>query len=325
MPKGEQTAARYMIQTVAKRAGLKPDLIRAWERRYAAVTPLRSDGGRRLYSELDIKRLRLLHQATGAGHSIGQIAKLSIEELEKLLRSGDVDNAMPQPLERIDGGVESYIQNCYAAVADFDAETLEALLQDAIVELGALRFIEDLVSPLMTRIGDGWQAGRLRPVHEHMALAVVRSTAYQLRTHYPQSDDAPRVVFATPVNQLHELGTLFASVLAENDGWRSVYLGANLPAEEIAAAVKFTDAHAMVIGLGHICCAVSLRKEFTRLRTLAGYRVALIVGGCSADMYQSLWDEIGARRVESFFELRQVLAELRRDVSLNVGIYGEEQ
>ena len=53
---------RYPIRAVSKLTGIAIDTLRAWERRYGAVTPVRDSRGR-LYSDADVARLRLLHQA----------------------------------------------------------------------------------------------------------------------------------------------------------------------------------------------------------------------------------------------------------------------
>src|SRR5574338_1415492 len=78
------TTARYPVRLVATRAGLSPHLLRAWERRYGVVTPGRSEGGQRLYSELDIERLGRLRRLVERGHAIGRIASLPLEELARL-------------------------------------------------------------------------------------------------------------------------------------------------------------------------------------------------------------------------------------------------
>ena len=76
----------HPMRVVTRRTGLSPDLLRAWERRYEVVTPSRSKGGRRLYSDADIERLRLLYRATLAGRSIGLVADLSADALAAVVR-----------------------------------------------------------------------------------------------------------------------------------------------------------------------------------------------------------------------------------------------
>jgi DNA-binding transcriptional MerR regulator len=247
-------SAQYLISTVSKRSGVKSDLVRAWERRYQAVTPARTAGGHRVYTDQDIARLKLLNQATSNGHSISQIAQFSLDDLKNLLKN--------EPGERMQTLVgmtsstsdrvhlaEDYVEKCYATVLAFDAKTLESHFENAIVELGSEAFIEHLLAPLLTRIGDCRKTGEIRPVHEHMASAIIRSLTYILRNNNPCSTDAPRMIVSTPMGQLYELGALLAAIMAELKGWQVTYLGANLPAEEIAAGVKYTNAHAVTISL----------------------------------------------------------------------------
>src|SRR5918999_1341804 len=88
------SAAVHPIGVVTRRTGLSPDLLRVWEKRYHVVRPRRSSGGRRLYSDADIERLRLLYRATLAGRGIGQVATLSTPTLAALVRrDADADRA----------------------------------------------------------------------------------------------------------------------------------------------------------------------------------------------------------------------------------------
>src|SRR5512141_2772591 len=80
----ESQTPRYPVRLVALRTGLTPHVLRAWERRYGVVSPARTEGGQRLYSDLDIERLRLLRRLTDRGHAIGRIASLPIPELARL-------------------------------------------------------------------------------------------------------------------------------------------------------------------------------------------------------------------------------------------------
>lgn len=306
---------QYSISTVAKRSGIKTELVRAWERRYQAVTPTRTTGGHRVYTDQDIARLTLLNQATTHGHSISRIAHYSLEELKKLLQAEEA--AMPAklppsfaPNNSSKPLAEEYVQKCYAAVIAFDGRTLESYFENAIVELGIQNFIEDLLDPLFTLIGERWKTGELRPVHEHMASSIIRSLIYLLRNNSPSSLAAPRMVVTTPVGQLHELGALLAAIIAELKGWQVTYLGANLPAEEIAAAVKFTEASAVTISISSCTDDNVVPKELRRLRKLVGSEIALIVGGRAAPYYENVLNEVGVVKIQNFAHFRSYLDEL---------------
>lgn len=94
------TAPQHPIRVVALRTGLSPDLIRAWEKRYQAVVPQRTDTARRLYSDLDVDRLKLLKLATEGGRRIGDIAGLPFQELRELVSTDKAEVHVPAP-ERI--------------------------------------------------------------------------------------------------------------------------------------------------------------------------------------------------------------------------------
>lgn len=307
--------AQYLISTVSKRSGVKSDLVRAWERRYQAVTPTRTAGGHRVYTDQDIARLKLLNQATSNGHSISQIAQFSLDDLKNLLKNEPVvitqtlNSFTPLTRDRIHLA-EDYIEKCYAAVLAFDAKTLESHFENAIVELGSEAFIEHLLTPLLTRIGDRWKTGELRPVHEHMTSSVIRSLTYILRNNNPCSADAPRMIVSTPIGQLHELGALLAAIMAELSGWQVTYLGANLPAEEIAAGVKYTNACVLTISLSFATDDHIVPKELRRLKKLIGNNVALIVGGKAAGHFQAVLNEIGVLNIQSYVHFREILNQL---------------
>ena len=311
-------SAQYLISTVSKRSGVKSDLVRAWERRYQAVTPTRTAGGHRVYTDQDIARLKLLNQATSNGHSISQIAQFSLDDLKNLLKNEP--GAISQPLISIKPSAidrvylaEDYIEKCYAAVLAFDAKTLESHFENAIVELGSEAFIEHLLSPLLTQIGERWKTGELRPVHEHMTSSVIRSLTYILRNNNPVSANAPRMIVSTPIGQLHELGALLAAIMAELSGWQVTYLGANLPAEEIAAGVKFTNACALTISISFATDDHVVPKELRRLKKLIGNKVALIVGGRAAGHFEAVLNEIGVVNIKSYEHFRQILDQLAAD------------
>src|SRR5215213_3572133 len=115
-------APRHPIGVVARRTGLKPDLIRAWERRYGAVEPGRTETRRRFYSDADIERLLLLRRVVNTGRGISQVAGLPNEELEALVAAEPAPPAAARPpalLSSGAGGVEelaeSFLVRCLAA------------------------------------------------------------------------------------------------------------------------------------------------------------------------------------------------------------------
>jgi len=167
---------RHPIGVVARRTGLKPDLIRAWERRYGAVEPGRTETRRRFYSDADIERLLLLRRVVSTGRGIGQVAGLPEAELQSLIADEPQGRAVEGPGKAASGEpAEPFLSLCLAAARRLDVHDLELQLERASVALSRMNLLEKLLVPLMHNIGDLWHKGEIRPIHEHMASAVVRT------------------------------------------------------------------------------------------------------------------------------------------------------
>jgi DNA-binding transcriptional MerR regulator/methylmalonyl-CoA mutase cobalamin-binding subunit len=305
---------RHPIGVVARRTGLKPDLIRAWERRYGAVAPGRSETRRRFYSDDDIERLLLLRRVVSGGRAIGQVAGLSDEELEALIATEPAAAEAPSaPAASRDGSDEvarSFLDRCLAAARRLDVRELELELERASVVFSRTHLIERLLVPLMRRIGELWHQGELRPIHEHMTSAVVRSFLGGMYGAQPEGS-APHLVVTTPPRQRHELGALLVAATAAGEGWQVTYLGPDLPVEEIAAAALQKEARAVALSITYPPDDPLLVEELRRLRRLLDRRTALIVGGRACLAYAAVLQEIGAVLLEDLAGLRRGISALR--------------
>jgi MerR family transcriptional regulator, light-induced transcriptional regulator len=307
--------SKHPMRVVARRTGLNPHVIRVWEKRYSAVSPRRTPTNRRLYADADIERLQLLRQATLAGHSIGQIARLPADELRTLIAA---DEAPAVPALRAAGmppvGAKTHpvLNAALAAIERLDAAALEDTLARAAVAFSPLVVIEQVIVPLLAKIGDLWHEGGLRVAHEHLASAVVRTTLGHLGRGFAPSAAAPHLVATTPSGQLHELGALIVATLAASDGWRVVYLGPSLPAEEVAAAAHQHEAKAVALSIVYPADDPHLGAELRRLRRALPSAVVLLAGGRAVDAYGDVLAEIGAVTLTDLAQLRATLAALRQ-------------
>jgi DNA-binding transcriptional MerR regulator/methylmalonyl-CoA mutase cobalamin-binding subunit len=318
MPTHSSSASspRHPIGVVARRTGLKPDLIRAWERRYGAVAPGRTDTRRRFYSDEDIERLLLLRRVVNTGRGISQVANLSNAELEALIATEPAPPAYapsgPAPIgDELDEVAETFLGRCIAAAQRLDVREMELELDRASVLFSRTHLIERVLVPLMRRIGELWHQGALRPIHEHMASAVVRSFLGGMQGAYHPEVSAPHLVVTTPARQRHELGALLAAATAAGEGWQVTYLGPDLPPEEIAAAALQKGARAVALSITYPPDDPTLVDDLRRLRRLLGTRTSLIAGGRACTAYNAILQEIGAVQAEDLAGLRRELHVLR--------------
>jgi DNA-binding transcriptional MerR regulator/methylmalonyl-CoA mutase cobalamin-binding subunit len=307
---------RHPIKVVVRQTGLTPHAIRVWERRHGAVTPLRTPTNRRLDSDADIERLRTLRHLTHAGYSIGRIAQLPAEQLQALIRADDERPGMDFRHARgrhAVTSVTSYLEACLDAIQPLDAEALERTLAQAAVALSqpvVPVVMEKIVAPLMQQMGELWHTGVLRMTHEHLASAVVRNFLWNLSESYATSPQAPQLIVTTPAGQLHEIGALMVAVTARGEGWGVMYLGPNLPAEEIAAAVQ-PGVKAVALSIMYPPDDARLLLELTKLRRYLPPGIRLLVGGRAAVAYERVLTSIGAIQATTLTELKAQLEALR--------------
>jgi DNA-binding transcriptional MerR regulator/methylmalonyl-CoA mutase cobalamin-binding subunit len=304
---------RHPIRVVTSRTGLSAHAVRAWELRYEAVTPQRSEGGHRLYSDEDIHRLRLLCSLTEGGRRIGQIAGLETAELADLLQEDRTEGTVEigaARRRRPDNRSLAIVEEAYESILRYDDQALDSIFRRAALDLSAPALIDDVVVPLLERVGVGWTRGQLRPAQEHMATAVVQRTLGWILDTFAPSRNAPKLVVATPSGQQHSLGAQLAAASAATVGWDVMYLGPDLPAEDVAVATAATGARAVALSLVFPADDVAIHSYLKELAASLSVSVALIVGGPALASYDKTLDEIGAVRLSSYEGLRSVLLDL---------------
>ena len=302
------------IKTAAQRAGLTPALVRAWERRYQAVSPARSSSNRRLFSESDIVRLQLLKKAVDAGYNISQLATLPSDVILRIINAN-----MSTSTEGSDNQFSSmdranFYNAALNAVLQLDATGLRKSLDQASVHLTKLQLINAVIVPLCKKIGELWRRGDLKIINEHLATPVIRSVLWNLIEAPEVSPEAPRIVIATPLNHRHELGALAITVIARESGWRSSYFGSNLPADEIAAAVRITSARAVALSITFSFDQRQLVNEVKKLRHILTEDIAILIGGQGA---LAIFDQLKNDNVKLIGDLESFNATLDNLIRCN--------
>ena len=303
---------RYPVRLVALRTGLTPHVLRAWERRYQVVTPTRSDGGQRLYSQLDIERLSRLRRLTEQGHAIGHLATLDLDELTRLAEEGTKE-AVPAPgpdatvLRPSGGSAADVAAAALTAAGRLDAVELQAILERAAVTLGVPEFLEGVVAPVLAEIGRGWRARSVSVAQEHLATAVFRRVLGWLLGVYEIDGPAPRLVVATPPGQVHELGALMVAVSAAAEGWAVTYLGPDLPVADLVSASAQIDARAVALSVVYVPDHLGVAAALSETRAGLPARVPLLLGGAAASAVGLARESAGVVVIDSLPELRAML------------------
>jgi MerR family transcriptional regulator, light-induced transcriptional regulator len=270
---------KYLIGRVTKLTGLSIDVVRVWERRYAAVRPVRSSGGTRLYSDADIRRLRRLRKAVECGYSIGQASKLSELELDDLIAGASQSPDLSDPYKSIR---ERFLD----AVRSMDVINADQELARAatLFPIGAL--VKKVVSPAFEEIRASRSRKELGFAHEKLAYGVANRILGTLFRVCAPSVKAETILLATPAGERDELGLLLSALLAAAQGWHVIYLGTDLPADEIVLAARTTNARVLMLNLTTPLPGIA--GDLADISRLAPLATRIWIAGAAAEHYKKL-------------------------------------
>ena len=297
----------HPIRVASEKSKLTSHVIRMWERRYEAIRPHRSVTGQRLYDEEQIKRLRLLQCAVESGHNIGQIANLSDPDLQALQSVSSIKISPSTATPKID---EDFVDRCLISIRRLAADEFQAELQRTSLSFSHEHFIANCIEPLMQRVGLLWHSGDLSIAAEHLASVGIRSFIDNIRLSLPVQEDAPLLLVATTVGQMHEIGALFVATMASVEGWRSNYLGRNIPADAILYAASELKPLAVAISVVYAPDSSAVVDQVNLLRENLDPSTALIIGGAGINHFKNKSKELKAIQLQEIAQLRPMLAEI---------------
>ena len=273
-------AQGYPIQIVAQKLGISTHVLRAWERRYPSIQPDRMPNGRRTYDAALCKRLEAIVLLVSFGYRIGDVADLSIDELQQRSvnaqhqTNGSPARNTPQPLMP-----EALCDQAADAVLAFDPDRIANITEQALATAGRRALADGYLFPVMRRVQALVANGQARPVHVaflHQSFAVTLSG---LLTTLRWDATLPRVVVTTPARARTIVGALAAALQARLSGWQPICVGTGIPAEEIAVAVETIAARAVVIAAVTDHYNTGAMVELSRLPAILPSGVQVYVGG----------------------------------------------
>ena len=254
------------IGELSKRAGVSPELLRAWERRYGLLRPARSAGGLRLYSPADVERVALMQQHLAEGMAAAEAAALAVrdrvdeEAAGTALRPAAIRDELATALDAFDEPRAQAILDRLLALA-----TVETLLAEVVV-------------PYLQDLGERWKRGEASVAQEHFASGVLRGRLLGLARGWGLGLGPVAVLACLPGEQ-HDLGLIAFGLALRSQGWRIVYLGPDSPIDTVADVSHQLEPSLVVLN------AVSrerVRPVLPKLRSLAR-RHRLAIGGSAAE------------------------------------------
>ena len=297
----EGDPAVLRIGELARRVGVSQDLLRAWERRYGLLEPVRSPGGFRLYSKADEQRVRRMQAHLALGLAAAQAARAALdEEADHSAVAASVPpaaaaeptpagaSARPDALPSgNDRGLTGLAGELRRALDDLDEPAAQAVLDRLFADFTVETTLRQVLLPYLRDLGDRWAEGAIDVATEHFASNLLRARLSSLAQGWGQGR-GPRAVLACPPGELHDLPLLIFGVALHRNGWRIVYLGADTPLADLGRTVEETRPDVVILAaVGPARFQESISDLITLART-ASLRLA------GAGATTSLADTVGA-------------------------------
>jgi DNA-binding transcriptional MerR regulator len=264
----------YNLKAVVQETGLKPDTLRAWERRYGLPHPERTGGGHRLYSQRDIEVLKWLVARQQEGLSISRAVELwrQLEtDGQNPLRVAPIPQASGAFLPLFSAGpgqgtLAEMREGWITACLSFDEVQAEQILTQAFALYPAEMVCLELLQRGIAQIGEGWYQNRVSVPQEHFASVLAMRRLEALVTATPPPHRAGRLLVGCPATEDHTFGPLLLTFLLRRRGWAVIYLGANVPSLHLSKTVQIIRPKLVILPAQRLVTAASLIEMGNLLR-----------------------------------------------------------
>lgn len=276
--KSSPDAPTFNLKAVVQETGLKPDTLRAWERRYGLPEPQRTESGHRLYSQKDIQLLKWLIARQDEGMSISRAVelwrRLETEERDPLQTlpilsptvvqtNGYAPSAPTPSTSGANGNSDTITQAREAWVAaciNFDEQQAERIVSQAFGLFSVERVCMDLLQKGLAKIGEGWYAGQVTVQQEHFASALAMRRMEALMAATPTPTRPGRILIGCPPEEGHTFIPLMLALLLRRRGWDILFLGADIPMRDFIATTQTTRPNLVILTAQQLFTAASLRE-----------------------------------------------------------------
>jgi MerR family transcriptional regulator, light-induced transcriptional regulator len=219
----------HRIGEFARRVGVTPELLRAWEQRYGLLRPVRTPGGFRLYGEEDAERVARMRRALDEGLSAAEAARVALE-----------------PSSSPDRPIEGARARLMSAIEGYDEAAVQAALDGGLAAFGLETFVRDLILPTLSAVGRGWEQGRVEISQEHFASNLIRGRLLSLARLWGRGS-GPLALLACAPGEHHDISLLAFGLILRSYGWRILFLGADTPLSTIQETARMTGPAVIVL------------------------------------------------------------------------------
>jgi len=281
----------YTIGTVSQLTGVGAITLRAWERRYELIHPVRKDSGHRLYTRKNIEQINRITSLTDQGMRISQITPemLEGEPAADALQDNAVDLW------------KTYVRNMVEAIGAFDEDRLEEVYNEALSLYPIEMVTRLLLRPLLVELGLRWETGPGGVAEEHFFAFYLRNKLGARFHHRPRKNGGRRLLLACLPGEYHEIALLLFALAANEQGFHLLTLGADTPLQELVRVADKTKSDAIVLSGAVQPAEAVLSQDLPKL--VEAVSIPVFVGGQASVLAADAIGKAGADALGQDMEL----------------------
>ena len=257
------------IGELSRRLGVSDHVLRAWENRYGLLQPVRSAGGFRLYSEVDVLRVRRMQAHLSRGLSAAEAARAVLGEDGEARMEAELDH-VPATAGELSGALRR-------ALDTFDEPAAQAVLDRLMSDMSLTTVLREVVMPYLSELGQRWEQGTASIAQEHFASNLIHGRLAGLARGWGDGH-GPLAVLACAPGEFHDLALMVFGIVLNRHGWKIDYLGSNTPVEELARTVDARQPRLVVVS----ATSPETLEPLTEQLTVLAQRVVLVLAGPGA-------------------------------------------
>ena len=317
---GSSDVPMFNMKAMVQLSGVAAPTLRAWERRYAILSPERARNDYRLYSWHDIAIIRWLKERVDAGMSISQAVALfrHYEEEHRQLQSGQkVAASEGASLSLETYNMRSVQERLLAAFNSLDETAASQLMTSMLAIYPLEQLCAELIKPVLWEVGRLWEQGYITVSIEHFASAFFRGLLTNLFHAMPPVGTGPLVITCCAPGEEHELAALMLSLLLRRAGLHVAYLGQSIEINGLLQTVRQLSPALVCISATLVSCMDTVTDLGEQLQQLPPPRPTLIFGGQAFEQHTELIARVPGVYLEG--ELPIIITRLKRMVAQQTG------
>jgi len=268
----------YPIRVIAELTGVPAATLRAWERRYGLLKPRRTPKGHRVYDARDLETVRRVVRLLDRNHPISRAAEMVARGAE------------PEQVADEESPWAGLRRRLLRAVEAFDEGRLDALYNEALSLYPVDLVSVNLLGPVLEVLGERWQGRERGIAEEHFFTAYLRNKI-GARMHHAAGGNGRRLLLACLPDERHELGLLLFSLSLLARGYRVLYLGPDLPLEQVRAVSEAVQPAGVLLS-GSVAGAGGVTAS--ALKTVSrALEAPVMIGGYASDRDPEAWRAAG--------------------------------